>query len=177
MYQCAMTGRIIRDSSEGVYDDGEWISWHWINDQLHAQELAIEYPHADQEVVQIFYDLVDLAERYHQTTGRYLQIWGELGELYAEIKLGLKRHRPGAAGSDGKVGNDFVEVKTISPEKTTSKVGVKSSGNFNKLAVVRISEAFEFEVRIIDRHVLAKSSRKLSVNWDAMRPGSASNAK
>ncbi|HVZ37310.1 MAG TPA: hypothetical protein VG963_33040 [Polyangiaceae bacterium] len=164
-----MTGRVIRDASEGIYDDGEWISWDWINSQLSAQELAQEYPHADPAIVEIFHDLVDLAAQYHEATGRYLQIWGELGELYAEVKLGLKRHRPGAAGSDGKIGNDFVEVKTMSPEKTTPSVEVKRSGNFNKLAVVRISGSFDFEVRVIDRHLLAKSSKRLSANWDKMQ--------
>jgi hypothetical protein len=33
-----MTGRPMRDISEGIYDDGEWISWEWINGQIADQE-------------------------------------------------------------------------------------------------------------------------------------------
>ncbi|MFA0350599.1 hypothetical protein AB4486_27240, partial [Vibrio sp. 10N.222.55.C6] len=57
----------------------------------------------------IFEKLVDNAEAFYDLTNRYLQIWGELGELYAEINYGIKRHKPHTKGSDGKLGNDFIE--------------------------------------------------------------------
>ena len=158
--RCAMTGQPLRDTSDGIYDDGEWISWDWINGQIADQELRGEHPNANLEVVKIFQDLVSLAETYKRETGRYLQIWGELGELYAEIKFGVVRHRPGTPGSDGRIGNDWVEVKTISPEKLTGDIQVKRAGNFNKLLVVRISEDFEFEARMIDRKLLRKGKGK-----------------
>lgn len=161
-----MTGRPVRDSSEGIWDDGEWISWDWINGQLHEQELQAEYPKASIEIINVFEDLVRAAEEYHFATGRYLQIWGELGELYAEIRYGIERHRPGQAGSDGRMGNDWVEVKTISPEKGNNKVLVKRAGNFNKLLVVKISERFEFQSRIIERKMLNKGTGKhASYSW------------
>ena len=84
--RCAMTGQPLRDYSEAIYDDGEWISWAWINGQLADQELRQEYPKANLEVVKIFHDLVTLAEAYKSETGRYLHIRGQLGELNAEIK-------------------------------------------------------------------------------------------
>ena len=153
-------------ADEGIWDDGEWISWDEINGQLYEQELKSEFPEADIEIIQIFTDLVDGAFQYKNITGRYLQIWGELGELYAEIKFGLKRHRPGKEGSDGKLGNDFVEVKTISPEKNSETVQVKRSGNFNKLLVVKISESFEFNARLIDRKKLKKGTGKYAkASW------------
>src|SRR6266850_4238853 len=98
MPRCSMTGPPILDSSEGIYDDGEWISWDWINGQLYKQELQEEYPKADPEIAELFESLLQLAATYHQRTGRYLQIWGELGELYAEVKVGIKRHRTKAPG-------------------------------------------------------------------------------
>ena len=168
-----MTGQPIRDVSEGIWDDGEWISWDWINGQLADQELQREYPKANLEVVKIFEDLVALAQAYKLATGRYLQIWGELGELYAEIKFGVVRHRPGTPGSDGRIGNDWIEVKTISPEKTSETIQVKRAGNFNKLLVVKISEEFELEARIIDRRALKKDGRSHArASWESMRkPG------
>ena len=167
--RCSMTGQPLRDTSDGIYDDGEWISWDWINGQLYRQDLQEQYPNADPELVEIFDSLVLSAESYHHKTGRYLQIWGELGEVYAEIKYGIKRHRAHAPGSDGRLGNDFIEVKTISPEKGGSKVQVRRAGNFSKLVVVRISERFEFEARIIDRRSLAKGKGKVAgVAWARM---------
>jgi hypothetical protein len=167
--RCAMTGQPIRDSSEGIWDDGEWISWSWINGQLADQELQREYPKANIEVVKIFEDLVALAQAYKYETGRYLQIWGELGELYAEIKFGVVRHRPGAQGSDGRIGNDWIEVKTISPEKTNENIHVKRAGNFNKLLVVKISDEFQFEARIIERKSLRNAGRSHArASWESM---------
>lgn len=164
--RCAMTGQPLRDYSEAVYDDGEWISWDWINGQLADQELRQEYPQADLDVVKIFHDLVSLAEDYKRATGRYLQIWGELGELYAEIKYGVVRHPPGTRGSDGRLGNDWVEVKTISPEKHSETIHVKRAGNFNKLLVVRIREDFVFEAKLIDRKLLTRGSgKRAKVAW------------
>lgn len=162
-----MTGREYPEFSDGIWDDGEWLSWDWINEQIYRQELTEKYPDADSEVVEIFERLVEVASDYKVATGKYLQIWGELGELYAEVRFGLKRHRAHTQGSDGKLGNDFVEVKTISPEKTASKVHVKRAGNFNKLLVVKIAEDFSFDAKMIDRRDLGKGKGKLArVSWE-----------
>ena len=151
-----------------IWDDGEWISWDFINEQIEDQERRELFPKADLQLVRIFEDLVTAAADYHKMTGRYLQIWGELGEFYAEIKYGIQRHRPHAPGSDGRMGDDFVEVKTISPEKGDGRVLVKRAGNFSKLAVVRISPDWQFESRLIDRKSLGKGSGKhAKVNWHA----------
>ena len=171
MLRCSMTGQVLNDPSDGIYDDGEWISWDWINQQIYQQDLREEYPKASSpELAELFEELIDLARRHHALTGRYLQIWGELGELYAELKVGIKRHRPGAPGSDGRLGNDFVEVKTISPEKSGRTVEVKRTGNFNKLLVVRITADFQFEARMIDRRKLGKGTNKARVNWQSLPP-------
>ena len=113
--------------------------------------------------------LVDVAKDYKKVTGRYLPVFGELGELYAEMKYGIERHRPRTRGSDGKLGNDFIEIKTISPEKKAPKVRIKRSGNFNRLVVVRISSNFDFESRMIDRSALSKGSGKfVSASWQSI---------
>ena len=40
--RCAMTGRELTSTSDGIYEDGEWISWHWINGQIHDQDLKAD---------------------------------------------------------------------------------------------------------------------------------------
>mgnify|MGYP000518923188 CR=1 FL=1 len=166
-----------------IWDDGEWISWDEINHQLAAQEFGDtpdyeidDDPEGDREdLARVFEDLLMAAQEYHDLTGRYLQIWGELGEFYAEIKYGIKRHRPHVPGSDGRMGDDFVEVKTISPEKGDNRVQVKRAGNFNKLLIVKISKDWSFETRLIDRKTLGKGEgRHARVNWNTQAGSSES---
>lgn len=170
MIRCSMTGRPM-EPGDGIYDDGEWISWEWINGQLYEQEIREAYPKVDHQLAMLFEDLVENAQSYYELTGRYLQIWGELGELFAEVKYGIKRHKPHTKGSDGKLGNDFVEIKTISPEKDGGQVQVKRAGNFNKLLVIKITERFEFEGRFIERKQLSKGEGTYArVSWSALSP-------
>ena len=82
-------------------------------------------------------------------------MWGELGEIYADIKFGLRRHGSHQAGSDGTIDGKLVEVKTISPKKVSDQVIVKSQGNLEQLLIVRIDEIFEFAGKLIERDELA----------------------
>jgi hypothetical protein len=115
------------------------------------------FPYSVLEQTQILEDLVDCAERHFSNTGRYLQMWGELGEIYAEIRFGLRRHATHEAGSDGTISGKLVEVKTISPEKSSDLVLVKRRGNFEQLLIVRIDANFQFTGKLIDRNRLADS--------------------
>lgn len=117
-------------------------------------------PYSLLEQAEIFEDLVDCAERHFENTGRYLQVWGELGEIYAEIKFGLRRHRTHTAGSDGTIAGKLVEVKTISPEKGGDHVLVKRQGDFEQLLIVRIDEDFHFTGKLIDRSRLTDGGGK-----------------
>jgi hypothetical protein len=104
--------------------------------------------------------LVDCAARHFENTGRYLQVWGELGEIYAEIKFGLRRHATHAPGSDGTIAGRRVEVKTISPEKASDRVLVKRQGDFEQLLIVRIDQDFQFQGKLIDRSKLSGGTGK-----------------
>jgi len=167
--QCAMTGQVVESSGDGVWDDGEWISWDWINTQIDKQELKQRFPNVNPELFRVFQNLVDTARDYKETTGRYLPVFGELGELFGELHFGITRHKPGTPGSDGRLGNDFIEIKTITPEKKAQEVAVKRKGNFNKLLVVKISDEFEFEARMLERKKMGKGPGKLvRVAWSSM---------
>ena len=145
--------------------------WEWGPDYEEDEEFSASCPQGDPEVALIFEGLVENARSYHELTGRYLQIWGELGELYAEVTYGIKRHKPHTRGSDGKLGNDFVEIKTISPEKDGEQVQVKRAGNFNRLLVIKISGQFEFEGRFIKRKRLSKGDGAYArVSWSKIPP-------
>lgn len=148
----------------------EYISREWVDSQFEGAGLPVEpgprfqsregFPFSTLEQAEIFYDLVDCATRHFENTGRYLQIWGELGEIYAELKFGLRRHGTHEAGSDGTIAGKLVEVKTISPEKTNGRVLVKSQGNFEQLLIVRIDQDFKFQGKLFDRSELKGTSGK-----------------
>jgi hypothetical protein len=166
----------IADAAASGAAPWEWesIDREWIDSQLEdASEegsLSAEsgtrfqsrdgLPFSNLAQVKLFYDLVDCAARHFENTGRYLQIWGELGEIYAEIKFGLRRHRTHEAGSDGTIAGRLVEVKTISPEKASDVVLVKSQGDFEQLLIVRISRDFQFQGKLLDRSDLRGASGK-----------------
>ena len=167
--RCAFTNIEFDEPSDGIWDDGEWISWEYINHHLVDEDddcgvdgdCPVESPSPSTlQLWELLGELVESARTYIEVTGRHLPIYGELGELYGEIKYGIKRHKPNAEGSDGRMGNDFVEIKTISPHKTNDTVTVKRAGNFNKLLIVKISESFTFEAKMIDRKSLRKGDGK-----------------
>lgn len=110
---------------------------------------------------EIFEELLDCARRHFENTGRYLQIWGELGEIYAEIHFGLRRHGTHTAGSDGSINGRLVEVKTISPEKSNDRVLVKSQGDFEQLLIIRIDQDFQFKGKLVERTELKRAGSKL----------------
>lgn len=152
-----------------IWDDGEWVSWDHINSELARMELRERYPLADLNLLSTFNDLLQLAEQYHLVTGRHLQVYGELGELFAAVTYGIQLHRPYAPGSDGRSGKELVEVKTISPMKRKLSVTIDLKGNFSRVVVVRIDPEFEVSARTIARAKLPKSSTgRVNLRWDAM---------
>lgn len=150
-----------------IWDDGEWITWDEINEHLKHQEWDTLYPEADRSIISIFEDLLSTAQHYHELTGRHLQVYGDIGELYGVIAHGLKLHRNYAQGSDGRIGNDFVEVKTITPFKATDTVTLNMTRNFNKVLIVKINADFEVRGKLIDRKALPKvKGDKVMLAWD-----------
>lgn len=178
---CAMTGLPVTANGDAVWDDGEWISWSWINrnmadpedsEWVHPLELGINVMLPPKEkaatlaMYEIFASLVESAREYFELTGRHLPIYGELGEIYAELNHGLKRFEPNHPGGDGKIGDDIVEVKTISPHKSVDVVQVKKAGNFDKLLIVKISSDLKFNSVLIDRSELRSASANyLRAGW------------
>lgn len=82
-----------------IWDDGEWVSWDEINQQIQYKEWRARYPNADLSLVSVFESLIGTAEEYHRLTGRHLQVYGDIGELYGAITHGIKLHRNYAKGS------------------------------------------------------------------------------
>ncbi len=170
---CSITGKPINDLSEGIWDDGDWISWEYIH-SLDPDFRSADFEAGEEEPDKKEYldALVSLLRRYHDQYGRYLSFWGELGEMYAEVQYGLKLHPPYTPGSDGRIGQDMIEVKTISPMKTEPVVHVKRKGNFNVLVVVKIDENLNFESRWVERrHLKDKTGKTATYHWEDPEDG------
>lgn len=168
-------------SHNAFWDDGEWISWDSLGDSdgphdtSHLARLEYEarlrwrFPNADIALIPFFQDLLALAESYYHQTGQHLQVYGDIGELFGAITHGIKLHRNYAQGSDGRLGDDFVEIKTITPFNKHDRLSIRLDGNFNKLLVVKISKDFKVAGRLIDRKGLTKSrSRTLRLTWEGI---------
>ncbi len=156
----------MRGPENAIWDDGEWISWDEINQQIEYKEWGAKYPNADRALIPIFEQLLSTAQNYYETTGKHLHIYGDIGELFGAITYGIKLHRNYAQGSDGRLGNDYVEVKTITPFKNKDVIKVDMAGHFNKLLVVKINKDFEIAHRLIDRKSFSKNaSKRQTVNW------------
>lgn len=157
--------------------DGEWLAWDSIIDPEEVRysrlaelereaELRLRYPNADLALVPYFRDLLTLAQSYFDETGHHLNVYGDIGELFGAIMYGIKLHKNYAQGSDGRLGNDFVEIKTISPANSTSQTNVRLDRHFSKLLVVKIDDQFEVSGKLIKRADLPKTSGgRVKVSW------------
>lgn len=104
-------------SDRAFYDDGEWVTWSEIDEQLRYKEWGAKYPNAIRSMIPYFEDLISLAESYHRETGLHLAVYGDIGELFGAITYGIRLNKTYAQGADGRLGNDHVEVKTITPSR------------------------------------------------------------
>lgn len=93
--------------------DGDWLHWSDFGEpeeachshlaQLEYQaELRHRFPRADIALVPFLQGLLGMAEAYFAETGRHLQVYGDMGELFGAIAFGIKLHRNYAQGSDGR---------------------------------------------------------------------------
>lgn len=174
---CSMTGVSIRDSGDGIWDDGEWISWAYLNEQMAAQtentgartEFASEVQPYGPRILTLIKEAV-LQEKLSPGPS---PLWGRIGELYVAERFGVVLSRSHAQGHDGRLGREFVEIKTITPHKRRAFVRVKRTGNYSLLAVVRVNEAYQLDARLIRRDQLAKGAKGkfATLAWSAVRQG------
>jgi hypothetical protein len=156
--RCSITGTPIEGSGDAIWDDGEWISWDYVNEQLAGAT-------GEGGLIE---DMIVISRNYLEETGRHLPIYGQLGEQYAARRFGIELHdAPCAQGSDGRIENMLVEIKTISPLRDSRHVRVKKSGNFGALVIVKIDADFRIDAKLIKRRDLPKpQGEHYLVSWN-----------
>ena len=188
--RCSMTGIPIRDSGDGIWEDGEWISWAYINQYIEDDEESGEIPLAvspakpvpvsepiarvEPQGAELLVLLLDAIAHSANSPGPS-PLWGRIGELYVAERFGVQLTKAHTQGHDGRLGHDHVEIKTITPTKKRAFVTVKRAGNFNFLAVVRVDDNYQLDARLISKDKLpaGNGGRVAVVSWrTACRLGS-----
>lgn len=166
--------------ADRFWDDGDWIDWEEFDPDIglpthdshlakleHEAELRLRYPKADITLVPYFKALVGMSADYHADTGRHLHSYGDIGELFGAIVYGIDLHRNFATGSDGRLGDDFVEIKTIAPFSTKDRVRLRLDRHFSQLLLVKINKDFQISGRMIPRRSLPPGSGKyMTIRWE-----------
>jgi hypothetical protein len=167
--RCSMTGLPIRDSGDGIWEDGEWISWAYINQyidegeesdaEVGATAVAATEPIArvEPQGAELLALLLD-AIAHGATSPDPSPLWGRIGELYAAERFGVELTKTHTQGHDGRLGHDHVEIKTITPTKKRRFVTVKRAGNFNLLAVVCVDDNYQLDARLVSRAKLPEGN-------------------
>ncbi len=161
--------------------DGDWTCWDHFGEEepdldyggdlprLEAEDrLRQRFPDADPIDLRQFQRLLNACREYQEETGRHLNIHGALGELYGAVRLCFRLHvNCSAQGSDGKLGDDFIEIKTLGPRNKTGRVVVAlENRNFSKLLVVKIRHDFSFKGCLVPRKALTTATtRKAGLAW------------
>lgn len=188
--RCSMTGLPIGNSGDGIWEDGEWISWLYINQFIEddgesdeglmavgaAKAVAATEPivSVEPQGAELLALLLD-AIAHGANSPEPSPLWGRIGELYVAERFGVDLTKAHTQGHDGRLGRDHVEIKTITPTKKRAFVTVKRTGNFNFLAVVRVDDDYQLDARLISRDKLpaGNGGRVAVVSWrTACRLGS-----
>jgi hypothetical protein len=157
---------MLLDNGNAISDESEFISWSESSRQFYRQEKCAKYPKADMVLVEVFEEMLSSAKQYFVQTGKHLQIYGALGELYGAIHYGISLHKNFAKGSDGRVGNNFVEIKTIGPLSVSEETTFKWARHFNQVVIVRICKDFIISSVLIARKSLpSRGTNKICLNW------------
>lgn len=168
------------DDDHAFYDNGEWVTWtqigEWEERSKHEDQIDDDQEEGDESNSVFNLDsaletLLSLAETHYHETGRHLNVYGDIGELFGASELGIKLHDDMyQEGSDGILGDKLVEIKTITPFKNRNQVIVKQSGNFDILLIVRVDEYFEISFRMVDRASLPKQKGKyFRIDWNTLQ--------
>jgi hypothetical protein len=150
----------------------DWTCDHWlslgdIHDPAQAAYIQRKFPDADAAHIVALQRLLKTAREFAAATRRNLHIFGDVGELYGAVVHGIELNRRNAVGSDGRLGDDFVEIKTITPFKNKQAVHVRMDRNFNKLLVVRVLHDFSVQGVLVSRSDLPKSySTEIMLEWE-----------
>lgn len=161
-------------------DDRYWVDGEWVfpfeesNSELdrleYEAQLKWDYPRAiDIKLIPHLHALLEIAESYFEDTGRHLNVFGDIGELYGAIMYGIRLYKPCAQGADGRLENNHIEIKTISPMSRSDMKYVKRDGIWNYILLVKIDEEFGVRGSLRKRSEFPGRGKEVKIRWDESR--------
>ncbi|MBL4813046.1 MAG: hypothetical protein JKX69_12000 [Rhodobacteraceae bacterium] len=136
------------DCNAAFQDDGGWVSWQQLGRKAAPQATLDQYPKADPALVAHFEHLLMMAKAYHQQTGRHLQIYNDIGQLYGAIAYGIKL----GASDDTRI------VRTFGPDKRPQPVSDAALPGTARVLTVRIDAQFNVTSQMSDADTQAPGS-------------------
>lgn len=110
----------------------QWLSWGGIDDPTEADQIRCRFPDAEATNIAALKGPLHAARSFHTPINHQLQVDGDTGDLYGAIVRGIVLHRFNAQGSDGWLGDGYVEINTISPIKKWKIVNLRMGRHFSK---------------------------------------------
>ncbi|WP_235532810.1 hypothetical protein [Sphingomonas sp. Leaf412] len=163
------------ESNNAFWDDGVWISWDEIDEQIQYKEWRARYPHANLSVVSVFESLLGTARSITRSRADpgVLRDHGPTPSGLRRHRRAVRRHNPRPEAAPqlraGFIGNDLDEVKTTTPFKSNDRITLNMERNFSKILIVKINGTFEVKGKLVDRASLPRTSAgKLTLEWDAL---------
>ena len=146
------------------WDTGDWIAWYRTPTGIDDRpcNAAAQDPMA--RLTALHLSLLRAAKGYYVLTGEHLPVYRQIAHVHAALYCDLPLE-PAARTCD-KTG---VEVLCLPPHRPDNFVEVDLSRPFGTLIVVRISDNFTCEARMIQRRALGDHGEgKIKVRWQAL---------
>ncbi|WP_035613502.1 hypothetical protein [Haloferula sp. BvORR071] len=150
----------------GIWDDGEWISWHEINSYLDPSPVG-----------GLLEDMIVTAKAHLALAHRHLPVsfYEEIAFQYAAARSRSLRDTPGEKDWHGWAKGSAPEIRVLHPRPPhRSRVSIAASEEFDSLLVVKIDPDFKIDACRIDRKHLPKANQGHHVlTWKQARAAAA----
>ena len=154
-------GRIPEDAIH--WDSGDWIDWHRTSDGADTSPCGAAAENDElARITALHVSLLRAAKSYFVITGKHLSVYPQIAESYAAIHFDLP-----LGGSLDKKGR--VKIAWLTPDNPTNSVEVSLKEDFDLLMVIRISDKFTVEARMITRKNLSQRQKGVqTVTWQSL---------
>ncbi|ABG32831.1 hypothetical protein CEP88_06255 [Roseobacter denitrificans] len=146
------------------WDTGDWIEWHRTSLGVDHRPCAAAAQDQQAQMTALHINLLRAAKGYFEMTGHHLPVYPQIAHVHAAIFCDLPMDGP-----DRTCAQTGVEVACLAPHSPSDEVEVDLSHDFVTLIVVKISDDFTAQARMISRADLPKSKDgPYRVAWQAL---------
>jgi len=134
------------------WDTGDWIEWHRTSLGVDDGPCAAASHDPQAQMKALYINLLGAAKGFFEMTGHHLPVYPQIAQVHTAIFCDLPLEGP-----DRDCAQTGVEVAYLAPHSPSDEVEVDLSHPFATLLVVKISDDFTPQARMISRADLPKS--------------------